>query len=68
MPGGALVPWLSVAVILFLLSNATTAELLAVGGALAVFAALYVLRRRTLTGGRGDPAAPAEAPGRDVGV
>jgi APA family basic amino acid/polyamine antiporter len=61
MPGGAVVPWLSVAVILFLLSNATMKELLAVGGALAVFAALYFLRRPPLTGGRGAPAAPSAA-------
>ena len=61
MPGGAVVPWLSVGVILFLLSNATPREMLAVGGALAVFAVLYVVRRPTLRGGRGVPAATSAA-------
>jgi amino acid transporter len=60
-PGGAVVPWLSVAVILFLLSNATMREMLAVGGVLVVFAALYFFRRPPLPGGRGGPAAPSAA-------
>ena len=45
VPGGTVVPWLSVLVILFLLSNATRSEMLAVGGALAVSVVLYLFRR-----------------------
>ena len=45
IPGGALVPWLSVGVILFLLSNATVQEMLSVGTALAIAAVLYLFRR-----------------------
>jgi amino acid transporter len=60
-PGGAIVPWLSVAVILYLLSNATPREMLAVGGVLAVFAALYLLRRPPLRDGKGPHSAPLAA-------
>lgn len=52
IPGGALIPWLSVGVILFLLSNATFNELRAIGIALAIAAALYLFRQ---------PPAPREA-------
>jgi len=45
VPGGGVVPLLAVAVILYLLTNATGAELLAVGVALVVAAALYQVRR-----------------------
>ena len=59
MPGGAVVPWLAVAVILFLLSNATWREMLAVGGALALFALFYVFRRRPLPAGGVSATPPA---------
>ncbi len=45
VPGGALVPWASMAVILFLLSNATGKEAGAVGATLGVAAVLYFFRR-----------------------
>lgn len=45
VPFGPVIPWLSVAVILFLLSNATGAEMRAVGGMLAVATVLYFFRR-----------------------
>lgn len=48
VPGGALVPVLSVIVILILLSNATVREMLAIGTALAVGIALYFLKGRTV--------------------
>ncbi|MBI1809649.1 MAG: amino acid permease [Gemmatimonadetes bacterium] len=46
VPFGTVIPWLSVLVILFLLSNATAAELRAVGGTVAVAAVLYLFRRK----------------------
>lgn len=46
VPFGPVIPWLSVAVILFLLSNATLAEMTAVGGTLALATLLYVFRRK----------------------
>jgi len=45
IPGGPTVPVLSIIVILFLLSNATRAEMLTVAGALAAATLLYSLRR-----------------------
>ncbi len=48
IPGGAIIPWLSVAVILFLLSNATMKELTAIGTALAISAVVYLFRRPPL--------------------
>jgi amino acid transporter len=45
VPFGPVIPWVSVLVILFLLSNATSAELRWVGGTLAVATALYFFRR-----------------------
>ena len=45
IPGGPIVPVLSIIVILFLLSNATRAEMLTVAGALAAATLLYLLRR-----------------------
>jgi amino acid transporter len=47
IPGGAAVPVLSMLVILFLLSNATGAEMRSIGIALLIAVALYLLRRRT---------------------
>ena len=47
IPGGPIVPILSIMVILFLLSNATRAEMLTVAGALATATLLYLLRRRS---------------------
>ena len=47
IPGGAAVPVLSMLVILFLLSNATWAEMRSIGIALLIAVALYLLRRRT---------------------
>ncbi|MDP2958799.1 MAG: APC family permease [Longimicrobiales bacterium] len=46
IPGGAIVPWLASAAILALLSTATLGEVKAVGVALLVAVALYVLRAR----------------------
>jgi APA family basic amino acid/polyamine antiporter len=48
IPGGAVIPWLSVSVILFLLSAAKADELKAVALALGVGAALYLFRRKPL--------------------
>ncbi len=48
VPAGAIVPWLSVAVILFLLSAAKQDELKAVGVALGVGAIFYLFRRKPL--------------------
>ncbi len=45
IPGGPIVPVLSIIVILFLLSNATRTEMLTVAGALAAATLLYLLRR-----------------------
>ncbi len=46
VPFGPVIPWLSVIVILFLLSNATGAEMRAVGGTVAVASVLYLFRRK----------------------
>ena len=46
VPGGAVVPWLSVLVILFLLRSATAEEMRAVGGTVAIAAVLYLFRRK----------------------
>ncbi len=46
IPGGAAVPVLAIAVILFLLSNATIAEMRSVGIALAIAAILYLFRQK----------------------
>lgn len=46
VPFGAVIPWLSVGVILFLLSGATGAELSAVGVALGAGAILFFTRRK----------------------
>jgi APA family basic amino acid/polyamine antiporter len=46
IPGGAAVPVLSMLVIVFLLSNATWAEMRSIGIALLIAVALYLLRRR----------------------
>jgi APA family basic amino acid/polyamine antiporter len=48
IPGGAIIPWLSVAVILFLLSAAKADELRAVAVALGLGAILYLFRRKPL--------------------
>jgi amino acid transporter len=48
LPGGPLIPILAIAVILVLLSNATSAELLRVAGVLAVATVLYFFRRQPL--------------------
>ena len=48
IPGGAVIPWLSVAVILFLLSAAKADELKAVAIALGIGAILYLFRRKPL--------------------
>ena len=50
IPGGPVVPILSIIVIVFLLSNATRAEMLTVAGALAAATLLYLLRRRPSSG------------------
>ena len=47
IPGGPIVPVLSIIVILFLLSNATRAEMVTVAGALAAATLLYLLRRQS---------------------
>jgi APA family basic amino acid/polyamine antiporter len=44
MPGGAVVPWLAVAMIAYLLSSARATELLGVGAILAAATALYAGR------------------------
>lgn len=45
IPGGAIVPWLGVAVIVWILSNATMKELGVVAGVLAAAAAVFWMRR-----------------------
>jgi len=45
VPGGALVPWLAVAMIVWILSQAKLRELEVVAGTLAVAALVYLLRR-----------------------
>ncbi|HEV2641295.1 MAG TPA: amino acid permease [Candidatus Elarobacter sp.] len=45
IPGGAIVPWLAVAVIVWILSNATLKELGVVGGVLVAAALVFVVRR-----------------------
>jgi L-asparagine transporter-like permease len=49
VPGGAIIPWLSVGVILFLLSAAKRDELQAVAIALGIGALFYLFRRKPLT-------------------
>ncbi len=46
IPGGAAVPVLSILVILFLLSNATMAEMRSIGTVLVIAVALYFFRRK----------------------
>ena len=48
IPGGAAVPVLSILVILFLLSNATLAEMRSIGIALVIAAVLYLFRQKKL--------------------
>ena len=55
VPGGAVVPVLSMLVILLLLSNATPKEMLAVGGALAASMVLYLFRRVPAASAKGPP-------------
>lgn len=52
VPGGAIVPWLAVAMIVWILSQAKLRELEVVAGTLAVAAVVYLVRRssRTSTG------------------
>jgi amino acid transporter len=45
IPGGAVVPWLAVAVIVWILSNATAKELGVVAGVMAAAAVLFWVRR-----------------------
>jgi amino acid transporter len=45
IPGGAVVPWLAIAVIVWILSNATVREFAVVGSVLVVAAVLFGIRR-----------------------
>jgi len=48
VPGGALVPWLAVAMIVWILSQAKLRELEVVAGTLAVAAVVYLVRRKEI--------------------
>jgi len=55
IPGGAAVPFLAVAVIVWILSNATVKEFSVIGGVLVVASGLFLVAR-TRTGSRVAPA------------